>query len=568
MDTSLHLAYSHRALFETLESTCPLAVAMLRASLKHLWPRASIFTSMPRAPSLASRVTHPHRLPSYLPTHPSSHYYCTSTSTSSTSPNTTASAPAPKPARRRAPPLKPDNNNFVRLVQVSSDKNSNKFYEMKQLDKDTFAAVWGRVGSAGQSSTFQMWQWNEKYMAKTRDGYEDHSHLIDAEDISIEKEEEKPKEVKPEVDLTVLDEGRRRVCDLLAQLQKMTAEHVAVNYKVAPRATTLKQVNEAQKVLDNIAGKDVPRLETATTVEEQEPIIKDINDQLLKLFAILPRRMSKVSKYLIQPPKDGGTALYSMADIAALVSSEQATLDAMRTQVEIAIQTKKEEKKAKEAAKEKKIDHAPVEKPSAEEHHDRLLRQISCQMSPVTDPTEIKNIKALMDENRYYFREAFRVTNEKTQPIFDEHMSKSKDATRRLFWHGSRSENWLSILTSGLQCNPANAIINGKMFGYGIYFADRFEKSLGYTSINSSYWALGTSSIGYLAIFEVHVGSQYVVHESLPNMTATSLRTYGEYDSVFAKKKPGFLFNNEFIVYDQAQCTIKYLVRVATKGHD
>ena len=48
-------------------------------------------------------------------------------------------------------------------------------------------------------------------------------------------------------------------------------------------------------------------------------------------------------------------------------------------------------------------------------------------------------------------------------------------------WHGSRNENWFSILENGLQLNP-NAIITGKMFGKGIYFAPSSNKSWNYTS--------------------------------------------------------------------------------------
>ena len=44
-----------------------------------------------------------------------------------------------------------------------------------------------------------------------------------------------------------------------------------------------------------------------------------------------------------------------------------------------------------------------------------------------------------------------------------------------LLWHGSRTENWWSIFKNGLTLNN-NAIVTGKMFGQGLYFAPKAEK--------------------------------------------------------------------------------------------
>ena len=52
---------------------------------------------------------------------------------------------------------------------------------------------------------------------------------------------------------------------------------------------------------------------------------------------------------------------------------------------------------------------------------------------------------------------------------------------RRLLWHGTRTANLLGILTQGLVVNPRQVAITGRAFGDGIYFADAFDKSLGYT---------------------------------------------------------------------------------------
>jgi poly [ADP-ribose] polymerase len=112
---------------------------------------------------------------------------------------------------------------------------------------------------------------------------------------------------------------------------------------------------------------------------------------------------------------------------------------------------------------------------------------------------------------------------------------------------------------------PANAVISGKMFGYGLYFADKFRKSLNYSSLYGSYWARGNAHKAYLAVYEVHTGTQLHVKHHEPwcgLLTEERLKAKGQqYDSVFAEGGAD-LVNNEYIVYNEAQCTIKYLVEV------
>ena len=55
---------------------------------------------------------------------------------------------------------------------------------------------------------------------------------------------------------------------------------------------------------------------------------------------------------------------------------------------------------------------------------------------------------------------------------------------------------------------PSGAIHTGSMFGDGIYFANKAQKSIGYSSLRGSYWTNGGSNKGYLALFDVHVGNQ------------------------------------------------------------
>jgi len=54
-----------------------------------------------------------------------------------------------------------------------------------------------------------------------------------------------------------------------------------------------------------------------------------------------------------------------------------------------------------------------------------------------------------------------------------------------LLWHGSRTSNFIGILSEGLRIAPPSAPVSGYAFGKGVYFADMFSKSYGYCRSSS-----------------------------------------------------------------------------------
>ena len=101
------------------------------------------------------------------------------------------------------------------------------------------------------------------------------------------------------------------------------------------------------------------------------------------------------------------------------------------------------------------------------------------------------------------------------------------------------------------------------MFGDGIYGANKAQKSIGYTSYRGSYWASGNSSNAYLAVFDFHVGNQkHITNHTYDcySLNKSKLERDG-FDSVYAHGGAD-LRNDEFIVYDAHQVTIKYLVEI------
>lgn len=80
-----------------------------------------------------------------------------------------------------------------------------------------------------------------------------------------------------------------------------------------------------------------------------------------------------------------------------------------------------------------------------------------------------------------------------------------KDETMRgggensmLLFHGSGMANSLSILSQGLRVKPPGAMHHGSAFGNGIYFANAFQKSRNYCSLNAG--------VGFMLLCEVSTG--------------------------------------------------------------
>ena len=84
---------------------------------------------------------------------------------------------------------------------------------------------------------------------------------------------------------------------------------------------------------------------------------------------------------------------------------------------------------------------------------------------------------------------------------------------------------------------------------------------MGYSSVRGSYWAHGSATKGFLALYDVYHGKQKKIlhHDSSCYSLSKSVMDREGYDSVFAQGGAD-LRNDEFIIYDGKQCTIAYLI--------
>lgn len=403
----------------------------------------------------------------------------------------------------------------VRLLMVTG-QNNNKFYNMRD-DGSTIHIEYGRVDSNVTRTSKPSSHWDKIYKSKIKKGYKDVTHLM------VEEEENAPE------GSSMKDIADRVIDKLFKQLQAYANHTIQESYKVSSSKVTQAMVDEAQAKVDELANHIGKRKKIDVVV---------FNDLLLELFHIIPRRMKHVRDWLVDTSLTG-TALREKCE--KLVGKEQSTLDVMAGQV--IVNTKTDE----------------VDEVTPDVQRD-ILEVLGLEVR-AAETDENKKILGLMGANKHQFRNAYKVINKKTQKIYDDHMgSHDGDKSTELFWHGSRNENWLNILTTGLLIRPSGAVYSGSMFGDGIYFADKAQKSIGYTSLRGSYWARGDHATAFLALFEVHVGKQHQLEHSDSSLSYKKVSSLG-CDSTFARAGRS-LRNNEYIVYRSQQCTISYLVEI------
>ena len=393
---------------------------------------------------------------------------------------------------------------------VTASANNNKYYNMTPHG-DTWTAEYGRVGSSAQKREYPLSQWDKKYNEKIKKGYVDHTGLVQ-DLIQVEK--------KKSSSSTYKEIENKVIAEIVERLQRMAKKAISDNYTISSNKVTQAMVDEAQEILTGL---------TITQNKDQ------FNDALLNLFTVIPRKMKNVSSYLAK----------SQDDYSQIIQTEQDLLDVMRGQVV-----------------QKQVENTVVD---SSEHKQMTIVEAMGLGFGECSKEDIKKIKNALGSCADKFYKAWRVKNIKTNDRFEDFTIAENIKNTKLLWHGSRNENWWSIINTGLVLKPTNAVITGKMFGIGTYFAPKAKKSLGYTSLQGSYWAKGNSNSAFMALMEVAYGKPYDVY-------SFDSKYYDFNYEQLQKTCPGanclhahagsMLRNDEIIIYKEEQCTIRYLVEL------
>ena len=401
------------------------------------------------------------------------------------------------------------------LVCVDGNENHYKYYEIKPQG-DMFQVKYGRVGNTNfQTCTYPSAQFSKKYNEKIKKGY------VDKTELKAELVEEVTTNDSPLAEIK-----NRSVALILKRLQDFANNTIKANYTVAQAEITQAMVDEAQAILS-----DMVKIDT----------LEDFNDALLKLMAVIPRKVKVVKDYL---PK-------KMEDIPNVIQNEQDLLDTLSGNIykkpEVKEETKEDQGKAK-----------------------TILDEMGIEMSE-TEESDIKVIKNMLgnDSNRYV--NSWKVTNLASENKFQKYIKDNNIKDTKLLFHGTRSCNVFSILKSSLMLRPVSAVINGKLYGFGCYFSPLARKSIGYTSVSGSYWTSGHDNSGFMIIFETAYGTPYDVYNynsEYGTMNYEKLQKFQKGANCLhahaGASMGGYstLKNDEIIFYDESAVHMKYLVEI------
>lgn len=389
----------------------------------------------------------------------------------------------------------------IYLVKVEAGLNANKYYKMIP-EGNSFRVEYGRVGSNPQTDSYDISRWDSQLRSKLKKGYVDQTHLV-AEVIEDKKQSKYAEIINSSISAIV------------KRLQQLAKQSIEDNYTISSNKVTKAMIDEAQNIINNISS---------------SKSVEDFNKYLLDLFRVIPRKMKKVSDNLA----------VTKNDFSEILQNEQDLLDTMRGQV---------------------VQKSTLDiDDGIDNNKQTILDALGLEFSEITKEEEIL-IKKQLGSSAHKFYKAWKVVNKKTQKVFDKFVKDNKINNRKLLFHGSRSENFWSIINGGLVLRP-NAIITGKMFGTGIYFSPDADKSLGYTSLSGSRWSNGNQNSGFMGLYDVAYGNPldvYSFDNRYYNFTHSSLN--GK-NSLHAHGGTGMLRKDEIVIYKEEQSTIKYLVEL------
>lgn len=413
------------------------------------------------------------------------------------------------------------------MIYVNANHNNNKFYRMVDLKDGTWGAYYGRVGTEQGESCYSthvsvphvypMYMYYIKLYEKVEKGYTDVSNLHKKMDEIVM------------VKHNFAGISDALVASLVKQLTNYAQAKIKDSYTVKSEDVTEEMIKEAEKVIDKLANVKT---------------VRTFNKYLLELFKIIPRRMNGVNAVANNMAKTD-------ADFQNIINREDSLLSVMKTAVKM-------DSKKKNLTK---------------DDEQNVLEAMGLEIYPATDKQKNSVLAHLGDSLKPKVKQVYRVINKKTQKRFDAWLDTHRDTNGRKpvvkqFWHGSRNENWWSIVTNGLALNPnrfrSNVVITGKMFGNGLYFAPSSAKSFNYTSFRGTSWAGGTANTAFMALYATAYGTPYEVFSWNGNWAGYNYsRLQNDCKGagcVHAKADKGMLRNDEVIFYNEDQTTINYIV--------
>lgn len=436
------------------------------------------------------------------------------------------------------------------LNQTCINVNSNKYYKIQLLKVNNSYGIFTRYGRIGEEGNYNLEpcsnlsssisKFKSLFRSKTKNNWDDRENFTHYSGKYFITDCGKIK-----TDANIISEESAEDDDLDDQIVDFI------------QLITDKDMLMESMVRSNINTDKLPlgKLETSQ-LEKAKNILKIIKkgvekDENKEYFEKLS------SEYYTLIPTVFGRRKPKIIDNYRLIESLDDTLDTLKN-ILISYQGGK---RLKDIYSNMKVSIEPL-------HESDIIRsQIQSYLNNSQAPTHFFRLE---------FINVLRVSN----PFIKERFYKNhndKD-NHQLLIHGSPLCNWVSILSNGLMLDPSKigAKITGKMFGYGIYWANCFTKSAQYCGASD-----GEAICFTLA--RVALGNEKKLYSACPSMCKSLL---DKYDSVWGvgssgveemkkiqddnllipdgkimkRSKYSSLLYDEKIIYDETQYNFEYMV--------
>ena len=384
------------------------------------------------------------------------------------------------------------------LNQTSINENKNKFYIMQLIKNGSciyHLIRYGRIGEPGKVSetAFKLEAsainaFVKQFRTKTKNKWGDDFIKYDGKyfltEFSYEKELKKVKKQTKKISVKKIESKLEKRIQWLLELlsDKIMMQESLVQLEIDTKKMPLgkikqSQLNDAIKLLKEVK-KEITKYNRQKNTDTDK---KQFYNSLVKLS----------DKYYTYVPYSCGRKKPPVIDTLDRLNKLNDILEELTN---IAITTKIMEQSENTSTntfdlvyKEINTEIKPVEMGSRE------WNLLSDFVINTHAPTHSFKLKPL---------DFYKITRSGEKDIYDKYCKNIQN--RQILVHGSRMSNWVSILQNGLMLDPSRlgVVITGKMFGYGVYFANSISKSAQYCG--SGY---GTQKI-CLALAEVALGDE------------------------------------------------------------
>ena len=408
----------------------------------------------------------------------------------------------------------------IRLIMADVGNNANKYWTGFLQENGDVYCEWGRVGKSGQSKTFPnagRSYLDKKAREKERKGYKPLKTVNNTSPVEVKNSE-----------LQQIARKQIKVTDF--ELNKLVDKLISYNIHKITSNTNI-TYNSNSGLFQTPLG-----IVTVDAINEARGILSDIQPVVEKGAFQDSRWRNWLNEYLTLIPQDIGmrraTPERLFGDLKML-SSQNDILDSLESSYE-----------------------ASKDIPQTDDGEEKELESVFDVELGSVDTQTFNRIRDKYHKTRKDMHVCSHLDVKKVFSVRIADMAKAFEIGAKVgnlheFWHGTSVANVLSILKSGLHKSPpSSAKVTGKLFGNGIYFAKDSTKSLNYSA---GYWSGQKNNNCYMFLSDVALGKHYTPKygERLPKIG---------YDSTWAKPGISGIHNDEYIIYNENQCNLTYLI--------